>query len=800
MAGGSFKLPFLAGHRKLPELPGQRQGVEYGIIWDACPIPARGSCYIVRFERDAQVSIVGYVDDNGGAYHADRPLTLPPAGEPDLAVVPDENGHEGTVYTKDGHAALQPVTRYHGAFRGLMREVSEDETWNSTRSLAYRPFMASLYLRLCVIDGADAPRAASSAPDMTPVALEQPVDLMADFMHAALPDAIETLLYRIERKDDPSGIERFAVRLFGDLDQARLRAICASRPPTLAFIEHMDGLYLAFDQAGRSRDDVLFLLDVEARINRLHGVLVELGFGMRPVTSSPSEEACSVMDQKRLRDVTGRVRELVDRAVQPNIWAKPAGVAARPGGEWDVRTRFAQACERLNMTVRLSYVVQCSVDEGVISVRFVMPDATALPRAFYDQAAGAWRVVDEARRKRAAQELSARMALVLAAAAFSAGFSIDTCTVGGRAAADEAPQAVVRFERAAFMAQVLPLAERLQGVSLATHEAADALRPLLHNDEPAAAAQRALYITPGEDKRRLPEALSTLLLADTVDELEVMEDPGDKDMARVMDLRALAVTEPARAYEELAAMVGELEARTAAVELMSDVPLVSQFCESYVGRVLVPLAVGDASARINRVPDALFFAQHELASMFMQAGEYERALPEARKVLDMATTSMQAHFLLVNVLARLGRHEEVVEVVKHGLRFACDREAAAYLLYRGAFSLWHTGEREAALTCYSMIPPGDQLYQLARREMRAFMAEAGITEPVGVEEGYAALERVGLVVPPAHEVVERLVDVAILLTDGGFYHLASRCTLGLCHVVGHDELGVTGRSLTPWRP
>ena len=128
MSDSSFKLPLLAGRKKLPALPGQQKGVQYGVIWDACPIPERGSCYVVRFESSSTVSILAYVDNRGGVFHVDHPITLAPAGEPDLAAVPDSNGHEGTLYVKDAHAALQPHGRYHGAFSGLMREVAYTET------------------------------------------------------------------------------------------------------------------------------------------------------------------------------------------------------------------------------------------------------------------------------------------------------------------------------------------------------------------------------------------------------------------------------------------------------------------------------------------------------------------------------------------------------------------------------------------------------------------------------------------------------------------------------------------------
>ena len=798
MAETSFKLPLMAGRKKLPQLPGQRAGVEYGIIWDACPIPAHGSCYVVAFATASDVSILGYIDTQGGVYRADRPITLPPEGTPDIAAVPDANGHEGTVFVKDQFATLRPRSRYHGAFRGLMREVCDDETWNSTRSLSYRVFMASMYVRLCVIGNEDAPRMAAPVVDMTSTPVAHPFNLVRDLASAPLPDALDALVFRVEHASGPSGLERYARRIIASCNIKRLRELIAEHPASLIYIERMDGFYLAFDQKGMGAKDASVFLELEVVVNRLYGVLNKLGFGMNPATASPSEEACSVLDQRVLRDVTGRVQELVDRAIAPNPWASPAQVACKPGGEWDVRTRLAASLEALNVAVRLDYDVQFSAASGELALRITVPEPASMPRELFDQAQGAWRTLDDEERVRAAEEYGARLTLVVAAAAFSAGFSVAAVTVGRRYVGEEAPYAIVRFERAEFMARLVPLAHQLQGASLMSGEAHVTLGAYRTAEEPAAALQAQAYILARNDTRELPDDLKQMLLADTAAELEVMEDGETPEMRCVSELRRQETSDPDGALNGLGELVGELEASCAAAELMSAQPLVSQFCESYIGRMLLPLAVGDSEQRIHRVPDALFFAQYELANMLFRAGALEQALTEARKVLDMASTSMQAHLLMVNILARMGEHHEVIEVVKHALRFACDREAAAYLLYRVAYSLWRVGERSAAIACYALVPRGDQMFELAQREMRALQQEAGVEGALGAEEGLTELERLGIVVPPSRGAIERLVDVAILLADNGFFYLASRCTLGLCHILGSDELGVVGRSLVPW--
>lgn len=60
------------------------------------------------------------------------------------------------------------------------------------------------------------------------VKLPEPVEVLLGFDSAPLPDAIETLLYRIDRTDNPSGIERYAAALMSEIDLPA----CALLPPS----------------------------------------------------------------------------------------------------------------------------------------------------------------------------------------------------------------------------------------------------------------------------------------------------------------------------------------------------------------------------------------------------------------------------------------------------------------------------------------------------------------------------------------------------------------------------------------
>lgn len=295
--------------------------------------------------------------------------------------------------------------------------------------------------------------------------------------------------------------------------------------------------------------------------------------------------------------------------------------------------------------------------------------------------------------------------------------------------------------------------------------------------------------------RVLPESLRSLLLADTAAELEVMEDSEDPHVKRVVELRELVHTDPAAAAKGFAKLVDELEATCALEELAATGPVESQFCENYLARLLLSLTEDDGDIRVLRVPDALYFAQYELCNLYTQAGDLEALLPQARKLYDMAKSSMQAHFSLINVLAQLERFDEVVEVGKHAARLAHDRASIGYLFYRIAFAYWNLGDRQMALACYRLIPRGEEIEPTAQEEMRALMAEMEVSEPPSFEDAVATVERAGIALPPTEEVSNFIADLAVLLVDNGFFFLGTRCVYQMWHARGSDDLSVLSRSL-----
>lgn len=807
----TYKLKFLDPKKRFPVMPEQPAGRSYGVVWKLFGDDPHESCYAVEFVGKSHVSLLGYVSVSGEVYKVDRPVSEAPLpDDPDMQLVLDESDSSiGEIAVRGADGTMRPRARVIGSPKGPMREQSDRETWNSARSLPYVEFMASMFLRYVIF--ADSENAIATTADthrldesmhnvvdkIKLVKLPEPVEVLLGFDSTPLPDAIETLLYRIDHTDNPSGIERYAAALMGEVNLPRLRTIAAKTEMSLARIDRSKLFYLNFDRSLLDQDEIDTLLAIECRLNRLSGILERIGAGLAPVASSPSFEGCSLFDLWHISKTTNDVPRLLETLSSDNPWAKPGTVACQPGGEWDVRTRFARIVEALNVVTRLDYTYRVNVVEGIMLVQFGRSVVDAMPQREYDAQDDAWRELDEGVREIWVAEHDARVALTLAAACFAAGACITRCYVQIEAPNDEQDVRIVAtysFARAEYLADCVPVAKDLESMDMDDMpckrmlEAYEATTPDMI--EPA-----EVHARPRDDHRSLPPALRDLLLADTADELEVMEEDGDPYVARVVELREQSKTDRAGAFEGFSRLAEELEAKCAVAELLATGPVQTQFCDNQLVRMVLPVMEEDRSVRILRAPDALYFAQHEICSFYAEQEDFERALPEVRRLYDLARSSMQSHFALINVLARLERFDEVIEVARHGLRIASDRPSIGYLFYRLAFAYWNCDQLELALACYRLVPRGEESGSSALEEMQGLMNEMGVNEPPTFDDAVETIRKAGLELPPVPAVTNQLADAAVQLVDNGFFFLARGCIFQMWRTMGNDELGSLNRSL-----
>lgn len=807
----TYKLRFLDPKKRFPAMPEQPAGRSYGVVWKLFGEDPHESCYVVEFVGKSHVSLLGYVCVSGEVYKVDRPVneeSLP--DDPDMQLILDESDSTiGEIAVRGTDGTMHSRARVIGSPEGTMREQTDRETWNSTRSLRYGEFMASMFLRYVIF--ADSENIVSGTADadgldegmknavdkIKLVKLPEPVEVLLGFDSTPLPDAIETLLYRIDHTDNPSGIERYAAALMGEVNLPRLRTIAAKTEMSLARIDRSRLFYLNFDRSLLDQDEIDTLLAVECRLNRLSGILERIGAGLGPVASSPSFEGCSLFDLWHISKTTNDVPRLLETLSNDNPWAKPGTVACQPGGEWDVRTRFARIVEALNVVTRLDYTYRANVAEGIMLVRFGRTVVDAMPQREYDAQDDAWREVDEPKRAAWATEHDARVALTLAAACFASGARITRCYVQIAAPDGEQGERVVEtysFGRAAYLADCVSVAKDLESMDM-DDMPCKCLLEAYEADAPDMIEPAEVHARPRDDHRTLPPALRDLLLADTADELEVMEEDDDPYVARVVELREQAKVDRTGAFEGFSRLVEELEAKCTVAELLATGPVQTQFCDNQLVRMVLPVMEEDRSVRILRAPDALYFAQHEICSFYAEQEDFERALPEVRRLYDLARSSMQSHFALINVLARLERYDEIIEVARHGLRIASDRPSIGYLFYRLAFAYWNCDQLDLALACYRLVPRGEESGSSALEEMQGLMNEMGVSEPPTFEEAVETIRKAGLELPPVSAVTNQLADAAVQLVDNGFFFLARGCIFQMWRTMGNDELGSLNRSL-----
>lgn len=807
----TYKLRFLDPKKRFPSMPEQPAGRSYGVVWKVFGEDPKESCYVVEFVGKSHISLLGYVSVSGEVYKVDGPVQkVPLPKNPDMKLVLDESDSSvGEILVRGANGAMRACARTVGSPEGPMREQSDHETWNSSRALPYGEFMASMFLRYVIF--ADPKNALANtvpadeldegikntANKIKLVKLPEPVEVFLGFNTAPLPDAIETLLYRVDHADNPSGIERYAAALMSEVDLPRLRTIAAKSEMGLARIDRSKLFYLNFDRSLLDQDEIDMLLAIECRLNRLSGILERIGAGLGPVASSPSFEGCSLFDLWHISKTTNDVPRLLETLSNDNPWAKPGTVACQPGGEWDVRTRFARIVEALNVVTRLDYTYRANVAEGIMLVRFGRTVVDAMPQREYDAQDDAWREVDEPKRAAWATEHDARIALTLAAACFASGARITRCYVQIAAPDGEQGERIIAtysFGRAAYLANCVPAAKNFESMDMDDMPCKRMLEAY-ESDAPDAIEPAEVHARPRDDHRSLPPALRDLLLADTADELEVMEEGDDPYVARVAELRERAKVDRAGAFEGFSRLVEELEAKCAVAELLATGPVQTLFCDNQLVRMVLPVMEEDRSVRILRAPDALYFAQHEICSFYADQEDFERALPEVRHLYDLARSSMQSHFALINVLARLERYDEVIEVARHGLRIASDRSAIGYLFYRLAFAYWNCNQLELALACYRLVPRGEESGSNALEEMQGLMNEMGVNEPPTFEEAVETISKAGLELPPVPAVSNQLADAAVQLVDNGFFFLARVCIFQMWRTMGNDELGSLSRSL-----
>lgn len=789
-----IKLPLFSKTSRLAAIPGQPEGVTYGVVWDACRDPEHGFGYVAELLPGRRARLLAWLAADGKVYSCDRPLTglagLRPSLE--LAQWQDRKG-QGAIRVPDPNGGGQPVivgeyqTTWDKRY-GFVNPTRDPGRFFLTRNWELRYFLAVSWLTFVHIPQTQGIAAGTGGGRIGEVIL--------GLLDGPLPDALDALIWRgTAQQGQTSGFERFAARQLVEAGAADVRAIAAAHNVTLVRLGSTSLFWLRFD------DDVspgqrATLLAVEATLNRLWFVEWAAGAadGGTGMLHAFDERFCAQAAQGALREISRNAGAVAQRGRADNPYRTIRGAEGARGGIWDVSTRFVDTCERLKLPFRLEYRFDTDLDAGVMAVRFTVPSANAFPasrmgeRGWYDARAG---------RPACAAAYAIRLAGLMAQVAFASSVRVMAVDVtahedglAGR------PLLSLGFDRTPFLMEALPPLKdgRLDNPIFDDDPLAvlNVLKPVRHavrfagdrglceiTPLPVHASLAAKRQEVWRDRRPLPEPLRGLLRADTVAELDVMHDDavvGDDEVRAILEENEESPLIASVQLEAVLSRIGEI-----GLDEQGRLPL---YCAYPMARLIVSLDSGmgagsvlpdaeplrSADTRYWKAPDAAYGAHLWLSRFARQEGDADRGLAEALQCLSLAPTTARAYIEVAVCHAEQEQYAQAAETLTQGLRVALLPGDFLYMYYRLAYALWRIGRTNEAVACYTMVlrEPNTALAETARGELAELRQQIDDTRPpMAVDEAEQVLHAANIPVSPTGAALDAMAAAAVGLTDAG---------------------------------
>ena len=789
-----IKLPLFSKTSKLAAIPGQSEGVTYGVVWDACRDPEHGFGYVAELLPGRRARLLAWLAAGGKVYSCDRPLTglagLRPSLE--LAQWQDRKG-QGAIRVPDPNGGGQPVivgeyqTTWDKRY-GFVNPTRDPGRFFLTRNWELRYFLAVSWLTFVHIPQTQGIAAGTGGGRIGEVIL--------GLLDGPLPDALDALIWRgTTQQGQASGFERFAARQLVEAGAADVRAIAAEHNVTLVRLGSTSLFWLRFDD-DVSPEQRATLLAVEAALNRLWFVEWAAGAadGGTGMLHAFDERFCAQAAQGALREISRNAGAVAQRERADNPYRTIRGAEGARGGIWDVSTRFVDTCERLKLPFRLEYRFDTDLDAGVMAVRFTVPSANAFPasrmgeRGWYDARAG---------RPACAAAYAIRLAGLMAQVAFASSVRVMAVDVtahedglAGR------PLLSLGFDRTPFLMEALPPLKdgRLDNPMFDDDPLAvlNVLKPVRHavrfagdrglceiTPLPVHASLAAKRQEVWRDRRPLPEPLRGLLRADTVAELDVMHDDavvGDDEVRAILEENEESPLIASVQLEAVLSRIGEI-----GLDEQGRLPL---YCAYPMARLIVSLDSGmgagsvlpdaeplrSADTRYWKAPDAAYGAHLWLSRFARQEGDADRGLAEALQCLALAPTTARAYIEVAVCHAEQEQYAQAAETLTQGLRVALLPGDFLYMYYRLAYALWRIGRMNEAVACYTMVlrEPNTALAETARGELAELRQQIDDTRPpMAVAEAEQVLHAANIPVSPTEAALDAMAAAAVGLTDAG---------------------------------
>ena len=448
----------------LPDGPASTSS--FGWIRDSSITPSAGDLYLVEFISENKFRIWGYVDCYGRAFVTDRPLFAPPARDPDILFSRPWDGKSptdfGTLVTPRSKFKRDEEIRGTVQLRDKrgVRQVSRFSLKNGRYSLfdswcdfgahssdlTYYEVLARCFFAFTfrpLLGGARVP-ARGLSEIMASLDSETPfddlLDALRDIRSAALdsamrPPALALLL--ASWLDDANAMGVLASAQTDELNAPSLRFVRAKR--------YSDTYFIGRGEGGEGIPEET-IWAIESAINRF--VLIarkledDLGDVRRDGTDGEFSEidACGAVEAQLFEVVA-------TQAPDPAHPADENAAAPNRAGEWDVRRLIGESIERFQLPVRFAVEYRVDVCAGAVAFDAVVPSAQLMPQRMFSLQAGTWNDLADDERERMALRYAEHVGMMLAAAAFHAGCSIEKvvvcarelATVGGAASGDDAP-------------------------------------------------------------------------------------------------------------------------------------------------------------------------------------------------------------------------------------------------------------------------------------------------------------------------------------------------------------------------
>ena len=789
-----IKLPLFSKTSKLAAIPGQPEGVTYGVVWDACRDPEHGFGYVAELLPGRRARLLAWLAAGGKVYSCDRPLTGLAGLRPSLELVQwqDRKG-QGAIRVPDPNGGGQPVivgeyqTTWDKRY-GFVNPTRDPGRFFLTRNWELRYFLAVSWLTFVHIPQTQGVAAGTGGGRIGEVIL--------DLLDGPLPDALDALIWRgTTQQGQASGFERFAARQLVEAGAADVRAIAAEHNVTLVRLGSTSLFWLRFDD-DVSPEQRATLLAVEAALNRLWFVEWAAGAadGGTGMLHAFDERFCAQAAQGALREISRNAGAVAQRERADNPYRTIRGAEGARGGVWDVSTRFVDTCERLKLPFRLEYRFDADLDAGVMAVRFTVPSANAFPasrmgeRDWYDARAG---------RPACAATYAIRLAGLMVQAAFASSVRV----MGVDVTAHEdglagRPLLSLGFDRTPFLMEALPPLKdgRLDNPIFDDDPLAvlNVLKPVRHavrfagdrglceiTPLPVHASLAAKRQEVWCDRRPLPEPLRGLLRADTVAELDVMHDDavvGDDEVRAILEENEESPLIASVQLEAVLSRIGEI-----GLDEQGRLPL---YCAYPMARLIVSLDSGmgagsvlpdaeplrSADTRYWKAPDAAYGAHLWLSRFARQEGDADRGLAEALQCLSLAPTTARAYIEVAVCHAEQEQYAQAAETLTQGLRVALLPGDFLYMYYRLAYALWRIGRTNEAVACYTMVlrEPNTALAETARGELAELRQQIDNTRPpMAVAEAEQVLHAANIPVSPTEAALDAMAAAAVGLTDAG---------------------------------